>query len=199
MKGRSKWPPIYAVCLLAAAVLLGFVWPDSPVQAHSAPGATPPLEIPNIAGNWEGTWADTIYVWATGALTCTILQDGSDFTATGTIDMSVFGMGVVAGTGEGTVTRDGDRATLDFTFSASGIGTGVGALADGSGTGTGTTVPMGFGPFTFEGTATSGAIDGTFDFTDPGGGAGTVHMLKDTPVEPLTWGAIKGRYTESDE
>ncbi len=110
-------------------------------------------EIPNIAGNWEGTWADTIYVWATGALTCTILQDDTYFTATGTIDMSVFGMGIVPGTGEGTVTRDGDRATLDFTFSASGIGNG----------------------------------------------AGTVHMLKDTPVEPSTWGAIKGRYAESDE
>ncbi|MFH1501685.1 MAG: hypothetical protein ABIG03_01430 [Candidatus Eisenbacteria bacterium] len=198
MTHSSKWPPIYVACLIAAAVLLGLLGSDASVQVPSAHAGALDDEIPNVAGDWAGTWLDSIhYTWAFGDVSCTIVQDGSDFTADGIIDLSVLGLGPMPGTGAGTVTREGGRATLNFTFSAAGVGSGVGTQIGGSGTGSGSVAP--YGPFTFQGAATSTTIDGTFDFTDPSGGYGSVHMTKDTPVEPSTWGAVKGRYHESGD
>lgn len=193
-----KWPPIYVACLIATAILLGFLGPDAAVEVPSARAAALDDEIPNVAGYWTGTWRDSVYYpWAFGAVSCTIVQDGSNFTANGVIDLSTLGLGPMSGTAEGTVTRERDRATLNFTFSAAGVGSGIGTQVGSSGTGSGSVAP--YGPFTFEGTATDATIDGTFDFTNPSGGYGSVHMTKDTPVEPSTWGAIKRRYGESGE
>ena len=49
MTNRSKWPPIYVACLLAAAALLGIFGPGSSVQTHSAHAAALNDEIPNVA------------------------------------------------------------------------------------------------------------------------------------------------------
>ncbi len=191
MDDRTKWPAAYAACLILVAVALALLAPDDGAAPPKASAAAPSSGIPDIAGNWVGTWQDTDYTYAHGDVSCTFVVNGADFSADGVIDLTTIGLGEVQGTAQGTISREGSRETLVFTFSAS-FGSGECTCVDGSGSGSGSVSP--YGPFVFEGTATASSIDGRFDFTNPGGGGGVVHMIRDTPVESETWTSIKSRY-----
>jgi hypothetical protein len=193
MDKRWKWPPIYVAGLLVVAAAFAFTGAD---EAPRAFGATVPAgadSIPNLVGAWTGTWQDTIFTWAQGGLSWEISQNGSSFSASGVINFSVFGLGLVPGTASGTITRE----ALEFTFDAPASGGGSGTITDGAVSGTGSVTMPAFGPFTFEGTLTDDTIRGTFEFT--GGGAGKAVLTKETPVETASWGTIKSRFRKSGE
>jgi hypothetical protein len=192
MDGRLKWPPIYVVGLLVVAAAFAFTGTDEAPRAFGGPVSAAPDSIPDLVGSWAGTWQDTIFTWASGDISWEISQDGSSFTASGSIDFECFGLGSVPGTASGTITRE----TMDFTFEAPASGSGAGVITDGAVSGTGNMVVPAFGPFTFEGTLTDDTIRGTFDFA--GGGAGKAVLTKETPVEPTSWGQIKSRFRQSE-
>lgn len=137
------------------------------------PGAPGPFDF--LVGTWVGTWTDTRF-GVSGAVRCTIAVNGNRVTADGTIDLSALGLGDEAGTAEGTITGN----NLAFTFTADTVGSGEGTLSNGgAGSGTGTVTGMlNFGDFTFEGTVDPTTIQGTFQFTAPSGGRGTVELTK---------------------
>ena len=146
--------------------------------------------LPELAGDWVGTWQDTVYS-VSGSVSMTVTTNGSQFDATGVIDMSPFGMGDVSGTATGQSSGD----VLTFDFSAALVGNGSGTLNGSDGEGTGTvTSPLDFGAFTFEGSASDAGIDGAFDFTSPTGGAGVVELTKSVSVQYQSWGALKADF-----
>ena len=61
---------------------------------------------------------------------------------------------------------------------SSAVGSGNGTLTGTSGTGGGTVTAGGFGAFTFTGAISDSVSDGTFNFTCPSGGRGTIHLTK---------------------
>lgn len=195
MDKRSKWPPVYVIGLLVVAAAFAFTGTDDAPRAFSRAAPAASDSIPDLVGTWTGMWHDTVYPPAAGALSWEITQDASSFSATGSIDLSWFGMGTVPGSAAGTLARD----VLDFSFEAPGAGDGSGTLTDGVISGTGTMIAPAFGDFTFEGTISDETIDAAFDFTDPGGGAGTMVLTKDTPVEPASWGQVKARFRDTGE
>ncbi|MFH1865688.1 MAG: hypothetical protein ABIK85_07370, partial [Candidatus Eisenbacteria bacterium] len=129
-----------------------------------------------------------------------ITQDPSDLSATGIIDLTYFslhGLGMESGSASGAITSRPPGETLDFTFTAATVGSGSGTIVGTLASGTGTvTPPLDFGDFTFQGTVSDTVIRGTFDYINPGTGAGKVLMTKNTPVEPLSWGKLKARYRD---
>jgi len=132
-----------------------------------------------LQGDWSGTWHDTIYD-VSGAAHASFDVTCAGVTATGTINLSEIGFGLSEESGSGTGTVSGQ--TLSFNFSAATVGEGTGMLsaADDTGSGSGTvTGVLNFGAFTFTGSATSTTISGTFDFTSPTGGEGTISATKD--------------------
>lgn len=130
--------------------------------------------LPNLTGKWTGTWKDTVYN-VSGTLSVTFSRDGLTITATGSIDLSVLGLGEKTGSGTGTV----DENSITFTFTASGVGNGQGTVSGSSATGSGNVGgTLAFGPFTFTGEISGDQINGNFNFTNPGGGAGTVTLTK---------------------
>lgn len=186
---------LFAVATLAA-LLMGPNASIEPRAAHAdARGA-----LPDIAGTWNGTWADTVF-FVSGALSIDIQVDGDSYTATGTIDVSQINplLGVLKGSGSGTATG----SVLTGTFSATDLGTGQGMLstsasgrgvASGSGTGT-VTAPLDFGPFTFAGDVVGDIMVGSFEFTNPGAGKGVAALSRQTtPVETSTWSRVKDRF-----
>jgi len=196
MPGRATFPLIYMAALLTAAALLASLVPDggavAPLQAF--PVANRP--VPDLVGSWAGSWQDTVYM-VSGDLSWEITQNASDLSGSGTIDLSVLGLGVRSGTAAGSLGGGGRANTLTFTFEAESVGNGSGTVVDATGSGTGTvTAPLSFGEFTFTGTLTDDEIEGTFDFTSPTGGAGRATLLKDTPVQAATWGSVKAGYRE---
>jgi hypothetical protein len=181
----------YAALVFLPAVCL-FAW-KPPIAARATftqpPGPSPHV-LPSLAGEWVGSWADTVYS-VEGAMTMSITQNGSSMSGTGTINLTLLGLGVMNGTATGTISGD----VLSFSFSAASVGDGSGMLNGTSGSGTGTvTAPLSFGGFTFTGTASNVLITGIFDYTSPTGGAGPVALQKTTPVTPSTWGSIKETY-----
>ena len=70
-------------------------------------------------------------------------------------------------------------------------------MVQAQGSGSGNADPLGFGPFTFTGSVTDTTMQGTFDFTNPGGGKGVATMTKvPTPIEPTSWGRVKKTYDD---
>jgi hypothetical protein len=152
---------------------LGFSAPGV-TSATSAVIAIAPPTLPSLAGTWSGTWLDTRYNVG-GTITNVILtQSSSAFGGTGTIDLSSIALGSQSGTATGTISG----STVTFTFTSAGIGSGTGTLAANAGSGTGNITALNFGAFTFTGTATSTTISGTFQFTSPTGGNGTISVTK---------------------
>ncbi len=200
MGKRSIWPAVYLAVLILAVVIVGFSGPQGSPEARGAIKLAAVDTIPDLTGTWVGSWEDTIYVGAGGSMTWQISRDGSDFSASGTIDFSYFGMGLLPGSAEGSITSVFADHVLEFTFQAASIGTGAGSVNGGSGSGTGTvTAPLSFGGFTFEGTVGEDEISGTFDFTSPTGGAGRASLTRQTATEPSTWGDIKALYRDGGE
>lgn len=199
MNKRSIWPPVYIAGLLLIVWVLAFSGPHGSSDAHCDVVFAAVDTIPDLVGTWVGTWEDTIYVGAGGAMTWEISRNGAEYSASGTIDFSYFAMGLMSGTAEGTVVSTFADHELEFTFEAAGIGSGAGTVSGGSGSGTGSVgIPLSFGDFTFEGTVGEGIISGRFDFTSPTGGAGRASLTKQVATEPSTWGDIKALYKSGD-
>ncbi len=129
---------------------------------------------PAFSGNWSGTWVDTRYN-VSGNISAVLTQNTTTISGTGVIDLSALGLGNQTGTASGTITGN----TITFSFNAANVGSGSGTLVGNNGSGTGTVVaPLNFGAFTFSGTASNTVISGTFNFTSPTGGHGTINMTK---------------------
>jgi len=209
---RLRYGILYPIIVFSLAAGLA-VAVDSPRPAVDSfiaptPAVAAPALLPDISGQWTGTWTDTIYS-VSGALTFDIAVNGSAYTATGTIDVGSINstLGVLLGTALGTSTA----TTIDGTFNVANLGNGTvtitaaapatfsgaqvgAATASGGGT---VGAPLSFGPFTFTGTVTGQALSGTFDFTNPGGGAGKASLSKTTtPVRETSWGRVKAGYRE---
>jgi hypothetical protein len=199
MNRRSIWPPIYVAGLLLVVGVLAISGPQGSSEAHGQVTFAFVDTIPDLTGTWVGTWADTVYL-AGGSMTWEISRDGSDYTASGTIDFTYFGMGLLSGSAEGNITSAFADHVMEFTFEAAMIGNGSGTINGNIGSGGGTvTAPLNFGEFTFEGVVVEGNIAGTFDFTSPTGGAGIASLTKQTATERSTWGDIKALYRGSSD
>lgn len=193
---RARWVPVCIAALLVAAGALAFTHPvvaERPAISVSVQGR----DVPDLTGEWHGSWNDTLFQ-VVGDLDWIITRDGSDFSATGTIEMSYWGMGYKPGTATGTLSGRPPEQTLTFTFQADDVGSGSGAIVGTAGSGTGTvTGSLDFGAFTFVGTVSDTLIRGTFEFLD--GGAGIGVLSKDTPVEPASWSGVKARFRDGGE
>ena len=184
----------YLFTLFTLAALLSLASAD---PAHRAtpppPTSTAMRTVPDLGGSWTGTWHDTRYD-VQGELTMTIIVAGSNWTGSGTIDLSSIGwpgVGTMSGTASGTLSGN----TLTFSFNAADVGTGSGTLIDGSGSGDGSvTAPMNFGAYTFTGTVTGTEISGTFDFLSPSGGNGDVVLTRTVSDEAVTWSGLKAAW-----
>jgi hypothetical protein len=197
MSKRSILPVVYMTGLLLVVGVLGFSGPHGSSEVRGEVTLAAVDTIPDLVGTWVGAWEDTVYPGAGGSMTWQISRDGADLTASGTIDFSYFGMGLMSGSAEGTVTSAFTDHTLEFTFQAAGIGSGEGSVNGSSGSGTGTVgIPLSFGDFTFEGTVSEDVISGRFDFTSPTGGAGRASLTRQVATEPSTWGDIKALYRD---
>ncbi len=192
MKKMPRGLRLYLAAVLVVSLALavsGYQAADRD-QVDSPPASAGSRDIPALVGTWTGTWEDTRY-FVSGAVSCTINQDGSEFFATGMIDLTDLGLGEQTGSANGSL----ERGTLTFTFSAAQVGSGGGVLIDGDCTGSGTvTAPLDYGDFEFAGTATDNEIDGTFTFSSPSGGWGVVSLAKLVPAEKTSWGGLKARY-----
>ena len=201
---RSRYPLAYLVLLSSAAIAL-FWHGDARQPAWVGPttaSAAVPLTLPDLVGQWSGTWVDTVYSVG-GAITFDILRDGDSWFASGTIDVTAIApfLGVLPGSAQATLsgnTISGQFACTDlgngsFTLTEIPPGRGTAQIASATGSGT-VTAPLSFGPFTFTGSVTDGTLGGSFDFTNPGGGKGVAAMTKSTAVRRASWGAMKSAY-----
>ena len=154
-------------------VTLNFSAVGFPTVSSSAVAITA-LPLPSLAGTWSGTWVDTRY-GVSGTITNVVLtQTATTFGGTGTIDLSSLGLGSQNGTATGTISGN----TVTFNFTAAGIGSGSGILNTTVASGSGSITALNFGSFGFTGTASSTQITGTFQFTSPTGGNGTITVTK---------------------
>jgi hypothetical protein len=199
-----RYPLIYLVALIAfAGTLFWQTGRHQPVSLGPAPAEAGTLVLPALAGMWVGAWADTIF-GVGGTMQFTIGQDGNFYGANGNIDLNSINpaLGVLSGSASGTESAGAISGTFNCTNLGSGnfdITENVTALlqtANASGSGT-VGAPLSFGPFTFTGEITDFAMAGTFDFTNPGGGAGVASLIKIIDdVEPSTWTQVKSKYAE---
>jgi len=142
--------------------------------SSSGGGTGSDATVADFLGTWNGTWTDTRY-GVSGALTATFTGDGTSFAATGSIDLRSLGLGVRSGTGSATASG----GAVTFTFGAAAVGAGSGTLRGVEGEGGGTvTAPLNFGAFTYSGTVSGDTITGTFAFSSPTGGRGTVSLAR---------------------
>lgn len=201
---NTRYPFLYFAFLIAVAMGLSQTSLDKSLSpAPITPAlAAEPAELPLLEGTWQGSWTDTLYN-VTGSMTIEIAVDGSDYSATGTIDVSEInaGLGTLNGTGSGS----SDGVTLSGTFDCANLGSGTATIggafkignkvqAVGSGSGS-VGAPLLFGPFVFSGTVAEGVIWGTFDFTNPGGGEGRAVLTNEAlPTTQTTWGALKAKH-----
>jgi len=196
---RARWVPVYIVALLVVAGALAVSGHDTAVQPHIQASPATREPVPDLVGEWEGTWEDTVF-HVVGGLSWEISRNVSDFSATGVIDMSYFVMGDVPGTASGSLTGRPPDETLTFAFGAATVGDGSGTIVGTAISGAGIMINPSFGPFTFVGTVSDTVIRGTFDFTGPGqDGAGKAILTKNTPVEPSSWGGVKARFRDDSE
>ncbi len=198
MSDRARWVPLYVVALLVVAGVLAFAGYDAAVQSPFRPTQAAREPVPDMTGVWEGTWHDTVF-HVERPMSWEITQQPADLSATGSIDMTYFGMGSVPGSAAGTISRGSRGDTLRFTFEAATVGSGSGTIAGTVAYGMGTvTPPLDFGTFVFTAAVSDTYICGFFMFVEPGAGAGRVLMTRDTPVEPSSWGKLKARYSDDD-
>lgn len=172
--GDRVWFSLFAGAL--GLVLLGLVMPGCGSSSSSSSGTSNSNTVSthSLVGTWEGTWTDTVFD-VSGAISVTISQSESSLSGTGTINLESLGLGDESGTASGTI--DGEIVT--FTFSAATVGSGGGTISGSSVSGSGTvTGALNYGPFTFSATVSGDTITGTFDFTDPSGGAGTATLTR---------------------
>lgn len=127
-----------------------------------------------LVGTWSGTWVDTVWSMQ-GPITITITQDGNALSAEGTVGLTEFGLATATMTWTGTI--DGDTVTFNGTATQLGTisGTVDGDTISGNGNIAGSLM---FGAFTYTGTVSGDTITCPFQFTMPGGGAGTVTVTK---------------------
>lgn len=192
MDKSPKWLPVFVVGLLVVAAAFALTGQGDASRAISRSSPSAADSIPDIVGTWTGTWQDTVFPDASGDLAWEITQNGSFFSASGSIDLSYFGLGSVQGTATGSITRE----LLVFSFEAPTVGSGSGSITDDLVSGAGAVLMPPIGSFTFEGTLTDDTINAGFNFTNPGSGAGTAILTKETPVEPASWGQVKSRFRE---
>jgi hypothetical protein len=178
------------VRIVSAVVFCAFLFGSLTSCGNNSGGtSTPTFVVPPCStaaalptmtgGNWTGTWTDTRY-GVSGSITMTgVTQGAGAFTANGTIDVSSAPTGLVglqAGTVTGVIAPPN---VITFTFTSATVGSGSGTLTGTCGTSTaGNVTAGGLGAFTFSGTASDTAIIGTFAFTSPTGGYGTISMAK---------------------
>jgi len=201
---RVRYPLIYFGILLVAAVGLSLTPGDEiPTHLTFPPAlAAEPADLPLLEGTWEGSWTDTLYN-VTGSMTIEVSVDGSDYFATGSIDVSEIDADL--GTLNGTANGSSDGALISGTFDCANLGSGtasiggafkVGGKVQATGSGSGSVgAPLLFGPFVFTGTVAEGVMWGVFDFTNPGGGEGKAVLTNDAlPNAQRTWGGLKAEY-----
>ncbi len=200
---RSLYSLLYVVVLFVVVGFLPALENDngSPTFSLQTATASKPAVFPDLQGTWSGTWTDTLYS-VTGAVTFVIWHEGADYEATGSIDLSALGAGVLGGTASAT----DNGTTLDVTFTCTNLGNGTVALnsvnnaaakltASGTGSGSVSGGALEFGAFTLTGTASETEITGSFDFTSPGGGKGIATMTRaSVPVETESWGSVKAAF-----
>jgi len=193
---------VYLVGVFALAVLFSVMLPghEAPTLLPPTVTAASPAAWPDLLGTWAGTWTDTVFN-VNGPMTIMVWQEGVDFAAAGTIDVSALGLGTLTGAAAGF--DDGTTLTVNFSCTDLGNGTlaltqvkSVGNTLASSGAGSGTvTAPLSFGSFLFDCLGTAVAIGGSFHFTSPGSGAGKVQMTKlSVPVQEQSWGSLKAGY-----
>ncbi len=203
---RTKYPLIYMIVLFSVAGLLALAGngDNGPTLNPSPALAANPTMLPLLEGTWAGSWSDTVFNVG-GAMTFVIWAEGSNYAATGTIDVTSISpaLGVLTG---GAIGLD-SGASLDVTFNCTELGNGTVVLtpvksangimsASGSGSGN-VTGALNFGPFTMNGSASDTDLSGSFDFTSPGGGKGVAEMTKTSvAVEPASWGSVKAKYRD---
>jgi len=201
---RTRYSLIYFLLLLAVGFALSLTTTqETPVPLAVTPAlAAEPAEIPILEGTWRGSWTDTLYN-VTGSMTIEITVDGSNYSATGTIDVSEIdaGLGTLSGSASGTY----DGATLNGTFDCANLGSGIATIAgsfkaggkvQAGASGSGSVgAPLFFGPFLFTGIVSDGVMWGVFDFINPGGGEGTAVLTNEAlPTDERTWGDLKAEY-----
>ncbi len=192
---RSLFKPVWiytvALFVLALGLSTGSTSHLQPLPARAITVVGPSV-LPDLSGNWQGTWSDTRY-GVSGAMSLAIAISGSDYTATGTIDISQIDplLGQISGTASGTIVGN----TMTFSFSATDLGTGTGTFTDGAVSGSGTvSAPLSFGDFEFSGTVTAGQMNGTFNFLAPTGGNGVATLSRTVANEDVNWGEFKADY-----
>jgi len=199
-----RYPLVYLVALFAfAGTLFWQTGRRDPVRLGAAPAQAGTLVLPALAGMWVGAWADTVF-GVGGTMQFTIGQDGNFYGASGSIDLNSIdpALGTLSGTASGMESGGAISGTFDCpnlgngTFDISEATSALAQVANASGSGT-VGGPLSFGPFTFTGVITDIAMGGTFEFTNPGGGAGGASMVKVIDaVEPSTWSQVKSKYAE---
>ena len=124
---KTRYPLLYFAFLLAVAIGLSQTPFDKPLPSVPvAPAlAAVPAELPILEGTWEGSWTDTLYN-VTGSMTIEISVDGTDYFASGTIDVSEInaGLGTLSGSGSGST----DGATFSGTFDCASLGSGTATI-----------------------------------------------------------------------
>ena len=113
---------------------------DTRVERPAITVSSQGRDVPDLTGEWHGSWNDTLFN-VVGDLDWVITRDGSDFSATGTIEMSNWGMGYKPGTATGTLSGRPPEQTLTFTFQADNVGSGSGTVVGTAGSGAGTVTP----------------------------------------------------------
>ncbi len=161
----------FLASVFVAAGVLGYLGCGGSSSGNPQSCTTCPL--PNFAGSWSGTWVDTRYN-VSGAITAILQQTAHIDNATGTIDLRALGLGIQNGTAGGNALGN----IVEFTFTSASVGSGAGTVHGTSSNGTGNVTAMNFGAFTFTGAFSDTVIDGTFNFTSPTGGHGTIHLTK---------------------
>jgi len=116
---KVKHPVFYLVAFFCGAGLLAAVSPPSSTVnlAVGEADAVNPAVMPLLTGSWSGSWTDTLY-GVTGPMTFVIWPEGNTYVATGTIDVSSLGLGVLPGSAVGT----DNGAVLSGTFNCTSPG-----------------------------------------------------------------------------
>jgi hypothetical protein len=161
-----------AVAVMGVLVAIGGVCGCDSSSGGGGGSSTPGAHF--LAGVWSGTWEDTRFS-VSGPVNITITQDGDTFTVTGTLGLDPFGLVTQALTGSATIAGDTVTFRADSESIGGITGTVTGVRMSGAGESTGT---LGFGPVTYEGSASGSRISVDFAFTRAGAGVGVVTLDK---------------------
>ncbi len=191
MTHKHTTPRTYLLILACAAILLSLLG-AIPADRSGSTFKFNSHDVPDLSGSWSGTWQDTRY-FVSGDVILTIDVVGDQWSANGTIDFTNVGMGVgivpltISGTLVGNV--------LSYDFDTGPLGSGSATLTGTVNAGAGTVgEPMFFGDFDMGGTASGSAISGTFDFTSPTGGEGTMILTRIVSAETASWSDVKASW-----